>query len=193
MRIALHGPMYSGKTSLAHELVRSHGFTLVNYTDYLKDLAVTSLNALGFGLTTETLKANKGHYRAYLQALGTLVDFDNGAYVERCLVEQATDYEGGYGLVENIVFDNVRTQAQFDLLKQHGFQLVRVTVNPITQMNRATLAGVSVQDLYRVSEHTIENNLATQEDEIQVNGGVSTIALASYLVEEYDSAYLSGR
>ena len=111
----------------------------------------------------------------------------SGAWSSKPRTRRATDS------AENIVFDNVRTQAQFDILKQYGFQLVRVTVNPITQMNRATLAGVSVQELYRVSEHTIENNLATQEDEIEVNGGVSTIALASYLVEEYDSAYLSGR
>ena len=192
MRIALHGPMYSGKTSLAHELVRSHGFTLVNYTDYLKELAASALSYIGVETTVRTIKADKAKYRSFLQQLGTLVDFDNGAYVQRCLVEQAQDEEG-YGLTDRIVFDNVRTQAQFDILKPFGFRLVRVTVNPITQMNRATLAGVSVQELYRVSEHTIENNLDTQEGEIEVIGGVSTIALADYLVEEYDSAYLSGR
>ncbi len=192
MRIALHGPMYSGKTSLAHELVSSHGFTLVNYTDYLKELAASALSYIGVTTTVEQIKADKAKYRSFLQNLGTLVDFDNGAYVERCLVEQAAD-EWGFGLEENIVFDNVRTQAQFDILKEYGFQLVRVTVNPITQMNRATRAGVTVQELHRVSAHGIENGLAYQDGEIEVNGAVALMALADYLVEEYSRAHLSSR
>ena len=183
MRYALHGPMYSGKTSLAHALVDVFGFTLVNYTDYLKDLAVMSLNVLGLGLTVETLKENKAHYRAYLQALGTLVDFDNGNYVERCLVEQAS-VDWGFGLQERIVFDNVRTAAQFELLKQHDFRLIRVRINPVTQMNRAIRQGVSVQELFRVSEHSIENELPYQDGEIEVNGAVGAVALADYIIEE---------
>ena len=158
MRYALTGPMYSGKTSLAHELADVNGFALVNYTDYLKELAANALSYIGVTTTTPQIKENKAKYRSFLQDLGTLVDFDNGAYVEQCLIEQAED-PYGLGIAKDIVFDNVRTQAQFDILKQWGFVLVRLTVNPIVQINRAARVGVTIQELHRVSEHGIESGL----------------------------------
>jgi hypothetical protein len=192
MRYALTGPMYSGKTSLAHALADVHGFALVNYTDYLKELAANALSYIGVETTVRGIKEDKAKYRSFLQDLGTLVDFDNGAYVQRCLVEQAMDRTGFNGLNEDIVFDNVRTQAQFDILRDYGFQLVRLTVNPIVQINRATRAGVTVQELHRVSDHQIESGLPYQDDEIELNGGVAIKALASALMGG-THAHLPGR
>ena len=39
-RLALNGPAFSGKTTLAKTLCAAHGYTLFSFTEYLKELAV---------------------------------------------------------------------------------------------------------------------------------------------------------
>jgi hypothetical protein len=170
IRLALHGPMYSGKTRLARELVDTHGFTLVNYTDYLKTLAARSLSSIGITTSVAEIKANKGKYRPYLQDLGTLCGFDEGGFVDQCVQEQAgymqVSGEGPQLIADNIVFDNVRTQAQFDILKDYGFRLVRLWIPYNLAVERAAEAGVSEAAMAAVANHQIETPLPHQDGEL---------------------------
>jgi hypothetical protein len=185
MRIALHGPMYSGKTTLARKLESAHGFTLVNYTDYLKSLAVKALNALGQLTSVEEIAANKTKYRPFLQDLGTLLDFDGGKYVGQCLFEQSPICLTGdpLGLPEHIVFDNVRTLAQLDILKKYGFRLLRLGLSPDEQRRRAAELGVSQVELDRLSLHSIERAIPTQRDELWLYAGRDADELAQELAD----------
>jgi hypothetical protein len=193
MRIALHGPLYSGKTTLAHQLVNVHGFTLVNYTDYLKNLTAIMFNAIGKPLTVEQIKADKATWRPFLQSLGTRVGFDEGEYVEQCLREQAgieyvySDPARSEWLLDSkIVFDNVRTQAQLDILRPYGFKLVRLTIPYSLQIERANVLGVSGEELVRVNLHNIEHGLPEQDEEIRLSAECTvenSIASLLYLLE----------
>jgi hypothetical protein len=181
IRLALHGPMYSGKTSVAHALVSEHGFTLVNYTDYLKSLAARALSGIQISTTVAEIKANKAEYRVLLQWLGTKVGFDDGAYVGQCLWEQGAD-EWGFDLEDRIVFDNVRTEAQFNLLIDYGFQLVRFEVSPLVQAERAQNLGCSVAELRAVSTHGIEQPIPYREGEVRLNGDSSVEELVAEIM-----------
>lgn len=183
MRVALHGPLYSGKTSLSRQLVNAHGFTLVNYTDYLKELAVRALGSLGIQVTVEEIKANKGFHRTFLQGLGTEVGFDEGGFVEQCLWEQASI--GNDYLMDDIVFDNVRTAAQYCILNEYGFTLVRLAIPYSLQVQRAAEQGVSATVMTAVSSHQIEQPIPHQPGEITMvnNGDYRIEDIATHLVE----------
>jgi hypothetical protein len=185
MRLALHGPMYSGKTTLSRALVAAHGFTLVNYTDYLKELASRALSHIGMYTSVEQIKADKTHFRAFLQDLGTLLGFDEGAFVEQCLFEQAATVWTGpqeAALPERIVFDNVRTPAQFAILQRYGFHLVRLFIPTDEQVRRALEAGATIPELVRVGQHSIETPLPPQDGEIILDATLPTEVLADALL-----------
>ena len=182
MRIALHGPMYSGKTTLSRQLVAAHGFVLVNYTDYLKELAARALTHLGQYTSVEQIKADKTRFRSFLQDLGTLLGFDSGGFVEECLFEQAAVVWTGpqeAALPGNIVFDNVRTPAQFAILQRFGFRLVRLFLPTDEQVHRALEAGVAIPELVRVGQHSIETPLPPQAGELTLDATLPVEELAN--------------
>lgn len=181
MRIALHGPMYSGKTTLSRQLVAAHGFVLVNYTDYLKELAARALCHLGQYTSVEQIKADKTRFRSFLQDLGTLLGFDDGAFVEQCLFEQAAIVWTGpqeAALPERIVFDNVRTPAQFAILQRFGFHLVRLDIPRELQRHRALELGISGEELVRVTMHGIEQPLPSTAGELVLDACLGAEELA---------------
>lgn len=157
MRLALHGGLFSGKSTLAKELT-AREFTLVNYTDYLKELYARSLRAVGIDITKEQVIQNKEQERPHIISFGTRIGFDQGNYVEEALDEEATDpgqlcSSDGDGLYPDIVFDNVRFPAQVEKLLNYGFRLVRVNTPVAIRQERALAKGITqAQFLQRMSD-----------------------------------------
>lgn len=115
MKLALKGTLASGKSAVAGELVQV-GFTLVNFTDYLK-----RLYAEAHGLTIQEVLVNKEAHRAAIIAHGHEIGFDDNPRYVQAAVEEA-------GNPEQAVFDNVRYPAQMDALQAMGYRLVRLYV-----------------------------------------------------------------
>lgn len=169
MRIALTGPMFSGKTTLANYLQDNHGYVWVNYTDYLKTLAVRALQSIGLSARVEDILTNKPTYRPFLQELGTVVGYDQGSYVLDCLNEACA----GYPLPDDVVFDNVRFATQYAKLQPLDFRLVRLAIDPATRGSR----GVVVSD-----DHYAEQGVPTQPGELVLDARLPTVELAAQLL-----------
>jgi hypothetical protein len=152
MKVALTGKLYSGKTTIAKLLEGLHGYTLVNFSDYLKGLALNSLSVVDEryqGMTIREMNRDKQKYRPFLQEFGTLIGFDAEAmYIGRVL-----------SLVdsENVVFDNVRTQAQADLLTNLGYKIIKLNLTDSEQSDRAYHMGTNVDEMFQQQGHDIEN------------------------------------
>jgi len=164
IRIALTGPMHSGKTTLAKYLEDTEKFALCNYTDTLKKLLVIMLNEIDYAqlanlpreLTVADVKANKAKYRPMLQELGTLLGFDNGGYVD--VVTRVLKTSG-----MPAVFDNVRFASQLEMLKPRGFKLVRF----VDSNNVCAQRGIAVNP-----EHIAEQ-VVSDPDELLLLVGTS--------------------
>jgi hypothetical protein len=93
---------------------------------------------------------HKEEYRAFLQALGERIGFDTDpAYVFDALNQWNVQ---GRGLV---VFDNVRTIGQWNVLKQYDFTLVYIQTSRHQRVRRS---GLSALDYTQAESHPIENN-----------------------------------
>lgn len=186
-RYALHGELFSGKSTLASAL-EARGFAYVNYTQYLKILAARSLSAIGIPTTVAMIEANKEEYRAYLIALGTRCGFDQGNFVEECL-RHDTIWEdddngvaqGGDGLPKHIVFDNVRFPAQFEKLIPLGFRLVRLSTPYGVRLSRAEAKGLSRADYDARLADKSETPLPEYPGEISLSVNGPTDALVDTL------------
>lgn len=178
-KLALHGPMYSGKTTLSRALVARHGYEWIDYTSELKKMAARSLSAVGYETTLEDIQVYKPKYRAYLQELGVLTGFDDGTIIPDMLAALRADDDS---LPADMVFDNVRTPQQWAMLKLVGFTLVRLQVDTLTQQRRGTVTA---------SGHAIEQPLACEPGEILLNTAQDTHDIIYHLGMELNARGLA--
>lgn len=158
MRFALHGPMFSGKTTIAQLLEERHGYTWLNYTDFGKELCAHALSALlGRTVTQAEVVARKNEWRDFIIQALRIYGFDEGAGVDE-LLERTGE--------EHIVFDNVRYQSQWDKLQPHGFTLVRLVISGEEQKRRAGQAGMDLMTFLRVCGDSSECPLTFQDEEV---------------------------
>lgn len=177
MRLALHGGLYSGKSTLARALVEQ-GFTYVNYTEYLKILYVQEYNRrnpnFGEELSLAEVEANKEEHRTALIAFGSEIGFDKGNYVEEALryytergvIPSGPDFDPTDLMPRDIVFDNVRFDAQMEKLLGHGFRLVRITTAIPVRLTRAVNAGLTHGAFYDRLMDTSEAPLSAFDGEV---------------------------
>lgn len=160
LRFALHGPMFSGKSTLARDLRDLCEFTYINYTDYGKAQVAKALSALlGRYVDAEEVIARKNEWRDFIIQSLRIYGFDEANGVDDLLALYA-------GTPANIVFDNVRYLSQYEALKPYGFTLVRLQVSPQEQADRASRAGMRMSQLVRLREESSEQPLPEQLGEI---------------------------
>lgn len=161
LRLALHGPKLSGKSTLAIEL-EARGFQRLNFTDLIKELFCAWADLWGVSITVEDIYADKEAYRPDLIAFANAAGFDDGFGVEM-LIDQIDPNATG------VVFDNVRTEAQWKLLKAAGFTLVRLTTEERFRVARAMTLCISREDFLATADSFTEMPLPTEPDEIRLH------------------------
>ena len=128
MRIAVCGPRGVGKTTLAEYLVEQFGWYHIRYNDVLKQWLCDAINAARSKMelppiTVAHMLQHKEKYRHLQQLFGDEVGFNVGNGVMDALLEwQSQRWPGS----QDTIFDNVRFQAQYDILKPYGFVLVEL-------------------------------------------------------------------
>lgn len=164
-RLAMHGPMFSGKSTVSGILDATCGFLYANYTDYGKVLCARALSAmLGREVPVAEVRSRKNEprMRDFLIAALRVYGFDEGAGVDTLLkqldISPAMD----------VVFDNVRYLPQYEKLRDHGFRLVRLFISDEEQERRAALAGMPVEKLRALRQESSETSLPYQDGEIRI-------------------------
>ena len=166
--IALHGPAYSGKTSLAREMER-RGYMYISFTDLLKTYLVRALAAVDVSLTVQQIHREKEKYRPLLQEFSKVVGWqDDPMRIHEAL---APWYEAGR---PSCVFDNVRDLRQAEELLWIGFEIVELTVTPTDQARRAKGQPLAL-------EHPIEQPLPDHIHRKTLDATYSTAILATML------------
>lgn len=161
IRLALHGGLFSGKSTLALAL-EEQGFGYVNYTQLLKKYTLVALNALGQQVTLEDLEGErKEFYRDYVIATGTVIGFDHGFGIDESAIPAIT--ASG---IQNVVFDNVRFPAQMDKLVPHGFRLVRIITPYEVRERRALAKGMGTERFREATTAITEQVLPAYPGEV---------------------------
>lgn len=169
VRICLTGPAGAGKTTLATYLRDKRFYFLMDYSRILKNLAYDALRAAGVPLRYEDLQnpQTKERYRPFLQELGHLSGFDEGEHVQDTI-----DDFWRAGTPDLAVFDNARFDKQYELLRRHGFHLVRFIDTANVIPNRITMNGAN---------HDAERGLSVFAGEIHIEAGWPTETQALYI------------
>lgn len=141
MKVALCGDFYAGKSTLACTL-GERGWTVLDHTGLLKRLASDALRFTGKTVSVDELNRDKPRYRSFLKEFGSVIGWDEGFGVERCIDEWTEQ-----GRPVPVVLDNVRNEAQWRPLERLGFTLVRLVVPGHIIEQRARDLGVSRESL----------------------------------------------
>lgn len=170
--IALTGPAYAGKTTLAKELER-RGYLLISFTDLLKGYACRALSALDIHTSVQEISQKKEQYRPFLQELSLLIGWgQNLMYVHEALDHW---YRSGRPAC---VFDNVRDARQAEELQWIGFTLVELDLPPYLLALRATNQPRR--------DHPVERPLPAHLQRVHLDAGLSVEHLADLLMERQE-------
>jgi hypothetical protein len=179
VRIALTGPMYSGKTTLAEHMRDNHGWFRIGYNDIIKERLAYELSVLeGRVITVDDIIADKKKYRTALQKLGDALGFNEGNGVLLAMRRWERDRKS-YN--QPVIFDNVRFPGQFERLKEYGFVLVKLEVDTYACRDRATQVGVSTLEFASAVSHFAEAGVGLSPD-LFINGDRPTAVIADILL-----------
>ncbi len=160
--IALHGPIGSGKTTLAKALEETH--LRVNFTDILKENACLALYPYR-PTTVGDISRNKEAFRPFLQAFGDIIGFtDEPKYVHQALRDWVALGR------PDCVFDNVRSVAQASVLRAMGFLVVALQVPTDLLIKRTNASEES-------RSHRIEAPLPGDVIDVRLDATLPTASL----------------
>jgi hypothetical protein len=146
-RVAVFGPPYSGKSTLALAL-KKRGYKLVDFSRHLKVLATTALGTVHPYFTVDHITARKEEFRPFLRAFGEVIGFnDDPGFVENAV------YMSGAMSAEKVVIDTPRTVPQAETLQRMGFSLVGIRL-PLSK--GAERSGMSVEEYRRLLDNPLE-------------------------------------
>jgi hypothetical protein len=170
-RFAFHGPLKSGKTTLALALQAAAGHRFVDYTGSIKRRLAEAMTVAGRPTTEAEIVRDKEQWRELIVPFATKLgcDYGNGVFEAlRDVFGERVEYP------QNIAFDNVRFQSQYDKLKPYGFILVRLSIYPLEQERRVLAAGGTLEQLRALRTQDTERPLPTQRGEIRLNADTPT-------------------
>lgn len=128
-RIALHGKIKSGKTTLARELSKRLGLPVYSFAEPLREAAT----ALGFDVTDPR---HKEQARWWMQTSSKqLTDIDDAHFVKLLERRHPSFWEG-------CLIDDLRRPVEYSWAARCGFLLVKLEVSRETQLTRGAQAGL---------------------------------------------------
>jgi hypothetical protein len=169
--IAVSGPIFSGKSTLADELTKL-GYMPIIFTDLLKQFYASALTLAGRPTTVEDIKARKDYYRRALQDFGSHIGFDDDPHFVSVALRPW--YAAGR---PPLVLDNPRTDEQAVALHDHGISVVKLDISQESQGRRAQAKGVSKERLDEMMAHPCEQGIS----EYLIDGLLPATVPVSYL------------
>lgn len=154
--VAVIGPLRSGKDTAATALVIHNGYTRMSLADPLKDEVVMALNAVdGGGWTRERLEEEKRRLRPLLQVWGTeLRRKTDPDYWVRRLEAQIYAHQP---YANRIVVTDARFTNELDMLRKHGFIIVRLVMEGETLRNHLhRVAYMNDEEIDKALNHLSE-------------------------------------
>jgi dephospho-CoA kinase len=138
-RVAISGPMASGKSWVASLLVNQYGYRKIALADKLKEIAADLFEVKG--------KSSKE--RKILQELGNKIrEIDPDIWVNYVVKK--------VGFEDNIVIDDVRYLNEARVLKENGFKLITITTPREVRLER-------IQKLYPDLDPKLMNHKSEKE------------------------------
>jgi phosphomevalonate kinase len=134
MRIALSGKRLSGKSTAARVL-KDFGFYSVSFGDCVKDEVAEDHHVSVF----DVIK-NKEIYRQALQQKGESRRAEDPTHWIKQLADKMARADAQPYKYPHIVLDDLRYQNEAQWLRDNGWKLVRIDVNPYVLQERRTLA-----------------------------------------------------
>ena len=178
MKIALIGPMHSGKSTAAkilsdlHEKETGQKVTTVSFAFELKERAIPfAQQRLGANVSAEDFKNTKVG-REFLQVCGRLARyFDADFWVDlaRPYLERA----------ENGVVDDCRFINEANALKEHGYMLVRMWRPLVERQNSVTDKIMQQEGVSRTTAIQIFEQQARDASETEQEGIVSDYTISA--------------
>jgi hypothetical protein len=161
-RLAILGKLRAGKDSASDFLRDQHGFTKVSIAETVKDTIYAAFNSVvdtcvdrEFAARLEELMRSKGFMRGPLQAGGLAARLKDPAIWIASAVRRA----GLDGNAGRFVCPDVRYENEANILRSHGFYIVRVDASRAIREERALAADGSF-DL-SAFDHLSETELDT--------------------------------
>ena len=137
-KIGILGKMGAGKTTLANEFIKQNPkYTKLAFADKIKILAKEL-----FGMTTKD--------RQLLQQIGEKMREIKPTVWVNYVIEQAKS-------LDYVVIDDVRYENEIMALKAHGFKIIYINLDEITQINR-------LKNTYGDEAHEHLNNLQHESE-----------------------------
>ncbi len=130
-KICLVGYAGCGKTTIARHLRDYYMYGFINFTDYLKVLALNAINHQKHILSLSDMIQNKEDYRTFLVEYAKIIGFQTDTnYIDDAFrLAHKTYFD------EFVVFDNARTKEQANHLKAYGFSIVRINMHESFDMS----------------------------------------------------------
>lgn len=169
-RVALAGPLYSGKTTLLHHL-GEHGYQTLGLSATLAKAYVKWVNEVeGKPLTLEQLYDDKATHRLALQQFGARMGFDSER-VPFWIDQTMIDERARLGPNDVIAWDSVRFPAQAVYLKQkYGFTIVHIQVPEDEIIRRGRLKGVNEDRMRKALTMPSEQKLPRDLIDLELDG-----------------------
>lgn len=192
MILALLGKAYTGKTTIALELERRHGYVVAYFNDYLKWLTAYALQVTSPHNHPhyEEMLANKAKYRRLYQEFGAAIGFDSDPTWIKEFIRDLPDEVTGNFWQRNqkpCVIDCLRSEVQVLGARAMGVKIVGVDATYISRANFAAktagdsaIVGVTGRRLVEdADDHPIDGSLDLSKMSLDlrvINGHRSTVA-----------------
>lgn len=169
MKIAITGPMCSGKTFISTHLSEEYKLTKYSFAKKLKEIAIDL-----FGM--DPAEVNKD--RNLLQTLGDkMKEIDPDVWVKYLLREMNVEFN------DNIIIDDLRFKNELKYLKENKFIIIRLNVDRKTQEQRlkSKYPNSYKKHIERLN-HISENDLSDTDVDFEIDSDSNTInKIKSYL------------
>lgn len=182
-RVALAGPLYTGKTTLAKRL-EEHGYQRVGLSLTLATYFVKWKNEVEQvqpPLTVEQVYANKADFRRELQQFSRRQNFDTDMFwTDQTIIDQQVHVDRPHAL---IVWDSVRFPQQASYLRDmYHFKIVAIDLPDEDIVARGISQGVPEATVRKALQQPSEQRLPESVIDLHLDGRRSPDELAMLLL-----------
>lgn len=187
--IAIVGEFASGKTTLADYLVENHGYTRVSFAKRLKEVCAAVYNGgqpieknASYVVSRESTNDTIISGRQVLQEFGQSVKaLDRDFWIRWLLADLEKEARTGSVRPGSYVTDDCRFDYEADILRQHGFLIVKVST-PLHVRQQRYEAIYGRPPTEEEMNHPSETSVRDIEADVEVRGCDPVELLGEYVL-----------